>query len=189
MPPLTPEPQVLAFLAARRSRSARTLVAPGPDRAGLLALLTLAARVPDHGKLEPWRFVVLEGAARERVGERARDRATALGLDADKAAAAFTQGPVIVAVLSVPRETTKIPAWEQTSSAAAVCTLLLLAASAAGWGANWLTGPLARDADFIAAALGGAPGETVAGFVHIGTETVVPEDRPRPDIAALTTWA
>ncbi|MDT8343051.1 MAG: nitroreductase family protein [Thermohalobaculum sp.] len=188
---LRARPEVLDFLLTRRSRPARTLADEGPGRDDLSTLLTAAARCPDHGKLEPWRFVVIAGDARARVAAAARARTTAMGLDAgsiDKASAAFTQGAVIVAVLASPRASDKIPDCEQTMSAGAVCLSLLNAALAAGWGANWLTGPLARDPAFLTATLGAAPGEWVAGFIHIGRETVVPADRPRPDVAALTTW-
>ncbi|MCL5775728.1 nitroreductase family protein [Limibaculum sp. FT325] len=184
-------PEVLDFLLTRRSRPAKTLADEGPGREVLVTLLTAAARCPDHGKLEPWRFVVIAGDARARVAQAARDRAGALGLDTaavDKTAAAFAQGAVIVAVIASPKASDKIPDWEQTMSAGAVCLSLLNAALAAGWGANWLTGPLARDAAFLGATLGAAPGEWVAGFVHIGRETLVPADRPRPDTEALTTW-
>jgi len=190
-PPLRARPEVLDFLLTRRSRPARTLGDEGPGREELATLLTAAARCPDHGKLEPWRFVVIAGDARARVAQAARARAGALGLDAatvDKTAAAFTQGAVIVAVLAAPKPSDKIPDWEQAMSAGAVCLSLLNAALAAGWGANWLTGPLARDAGFLADVLGARGGETAAGFIHIGRETVVPGDRPRPDVGALTTW-
>lgn len=191
LPPLAPRPEVLDFLASRRSRSARTLGGAGPGRAELEGLLALAARVPDHGKLVPWRFVVIAGAARARLAQAALARAAALGLDAagaEKAAANFGYGAVIVAVLARPEPSAKIPRWEQEQCAAAVCYGLLIAALAAGWGANWLTGPLARDPEFVASALGGAPGDHVAGFIHIGTESVVPSDRERPDLAAITCW-
>ncbi len=95
---------------------------------------------------------------------------------------------MIVAVISSPKPVEKIPLWEQRLSAGAVCLGLLNAALASGWGANWLTGRMAYDAVFCAEFLRLAEGERVAGFVHIGTETVVPPDRPRPDVAALTTW-
>jgi len=189
--PLHARPDVLDFLLTRRSRPAKTLGDEGPDRKELTTLLRAAARCPDHGKLEPWRFVVISGDARRRVADAARERGMALGLDpqtVDKAAAAFTQGAVIVAVLASPKPSDKIPGWEQEMSAGAVCLSLVNAALAAGWGANWLTGPLARDAGFLAGTLGAQPGETVAGFVHIGRETVVPTDRPRPDVEAIITW-
>lgn len=188
--PLTPRPEVLDFLLTRRSRPARTLAHPGPDRASLTLLLTAAARVPDHGKLEPWRFVVIEGAAQDRLMQLVRDRAAALSMDAEaaeKAASAFGQGALIVAVIASPKETPKIPQWEQLLSAGAVCLSLLNAAMAAGWGANWLTGWAARDPEVLAD-LGAAGAEFVAGFLHIGSETAAPPDRPRPDVAAITTW-
>ncbi len=188
--PLTPRPEALDFLLTRRSRPARSLRGPGPDRATLTTLLTAAARCPDHGKLEPWRFVVIEGAARGRLSGAVRARAAALALDpeaADKAAAAFTQGETIVAVVASPKPSPKIPEVEQLLSAGAVCLSLLNAALAAGWGANWLSGFAARDPEILAL-LGVAAPEFVAGFIHIGTESFAPPDRPRPDIAALTTW-
>lgn len=189
--PLTARPDVLDFLLTRRSRPAKTLADEGPDRAALMTILTAAARTPDHGKLEPWRFVVIEGEARARVKAAAAGRAAEIGLDAagvEKTASAFGQGAVIVAVLARPKPSEKIPAWEQELSAGAVCLGLVNAALAAGWGANWLTGPLARDAAFLSGALGAREGEWAAGFVHIGRETVVPSDRPRPDVAGLVTW-
>ncbi len=185
-------PEVMDFLLSRRSRPAKTLGHGGPDRAGLETILTAAARSPDHGKLEPWRFVVIEGAARERAATLAAERAGVLGLDeatAAKVVAAFTQGDVIVAVISSPKPSEKIPAWEQQLSAGAVCLGLLNAALASGWGANWLTGKMAYDPVFRREMLGCGEDEAVAGFIHIGTERVAPQDRPRPDVGALTSWA
>ncbi|MEO0822635.1 MAG: nitroreductase family protein [Pseudomonadota bacterium] len=189
--PLAPLPEVEAFLATRRSRPAKTLAPEPPEEALVLRLLAAAARCPDHGKLEPWRFVVIRRAAMQRVQRAAEARASALGLGAEtaeKAGRAFGQGGVIVAVLASPKPSEKIPDWEQALSAGCVCYGLVNAALAAGWGANWLTGPLARDEGFLGEALGARPGEFAAGFVHIGRETVVPAERPRPDVAALTTW-
>jgi nitroreductase len=188
--PLAPRPEALDFLLTRRSRPAKTLAAPGPDRAALRTLLTAAARTPDHGKLEPWRFVVIAGAAQARMAATVRARAAALGHApeaAEKAASAFTQGAVIVAVLASPKPSEKIPEWEQLMSAGAVCLSLLNAALAAGWGANWLSGWASRDPEVLAA-LGARGAEFVAGFLHLGTETVAPPERPRPDVDALTTW-
>lgn len=186
-----PSPQVMEFLLTRRSRPAKTLGPGGPDRAGLMRLLTAAARSPDHGKLEPWRFVIIAGAARGRAAALARERCAALGLDqadTDKTVSQFTQGDVIVAVISSPKPVAKIPRWEQQLSAGAVGLGLLNAALASGWGANWLTGRMAYDPVFTGEFLGLDEGERVAGFIHIGTETTVPPDRPRPDVARLTTW-
>jgi nitroreductase len=186
-----PRPDVVDFLLTRRSRPAKTLGRGGPDRAGLMRLLTAAARTPDHGKLEPWRFVVIAGPARERAAAVAAERAAALGLDAataEKTVAAFTQGDTIVAVISSPKPSDKIPLWEQQLSAGAVALALLNAALASGWGANWLTGRMAYDPVFQRDVLGCAETEAVAGFIHIGTATVTPPDRPRPDVEALTRW-
>ncbi len=189
--PLAPNPAVMEFLLTRRSRPARTLGPGGPDRAGLIRLLTAAARSPDHGKLEPWRFVVIAGTARDRAAAVAARRCAALGLDeAEKAktVSGFTEGDVIVAVIASPKPSEKIPAWEQQLSAGAVCLALLNAALASGWGACWLTGPMAYDPEFLSEVLGCTGAERVAGFIHIGTETSAPADRPRPDVAALTTF-
>lgn len=189
--PLQPDDAVLGFLLSRRSRPAKTLRAPVPDRAALRVILTAAARTPDHGKLEPWRFIVLEKAALTRIAGLVAPRGAALGLDdekIDKAFAQFATADLAVAVISTPRTSDKIPLIEQVYSAGAVCLAMLNAAMAAGWGANWLSGWPSHDRTFTAAALGLGPDESIAGFIHIGTEGAVPPERPRPDIDALTTW-
>ncbi|MEO0763817.1 MAG: nitroreductase family protein [Pseudomonadota bacterium] len=107
---------------------------------------------------------------------------------AAKAVANFRYGGAAVAVIASPRASDKIPDWEQALSAGAVCMQLLTAALAAGWGANWLTGPFAADEAFLTGALGTAPGEYVAGFIHLGRETAVPPERPRPNLDAVVTW-
>ncbi len=181
----------LDFLSTRRSRPAKTLRAPAPSDDALRPILTAAARSPDHGKLEPWRFVVLRGAALERLAEAASARAEALGLDPEtgaKGRAQFADSPLCVAVVEIQRESAKIPPIEQTYSAGAVCLALLNAALASGWGANWLTGWVAHDRGFVAQQLGLGAHERVAGFLHIGTESSEPPDRPRPDIEAITSW-
>ena len=187
----TPNQAALDFLLTRRSRPAKTLGKPVPDRAELTQLLTAAARSPDHGKLEPWRFVVLEGAAFARLSALVGERGAALGKsveDIAKAQNAYDMAELAVVVVESPKASDKIPAIEQTYSAGAVCLALLNAALAAGWGANWLSGWPSHDAGFRAAAFGLAPHERVAGIIHIGTETAVPPDRPRPDLDAITTW-
>lgn len=186
-----PNPAALDFLLTRRSRPAKTLTAPAPDRQTLDRLLTAAARSPDHGKLEPWRFIVLEGAALTRMAESVEHCGARLGKDAEavaKARGAFADSPLCVAVVSAPVASEKVPEIEQVYSAGAVCLALLNAALAAGWGANWLSGWASHDAGFCAEALGLAPSERIAGFIHIGTETSAPPDRPRPDLAAKTLW-
>ena len=187
----SPNPQAMDFLLTRRSRPAKTLTTPAPDRDQLVPILTAAARSPDHGKLEPWRFIVLGRTALERLALAATGRAAALGLDEDQAAkarAAFADSPLCVVVVEVQKDSPKIPPLEQTYSAGAVCLALLNAALASGCGANWLSGWVAHDLAFGEQQLGLAPQERVAGFLHIGTETSAPPDRPRPDLDRITTW-
>jgi nitroreductase len=184
-------PSALEFLLSRRSRPAKTLTAPGPDRDQLLPLLTAAGRTPDHGKLEPWRFIVLEQGAMPRLAALAEERGVALGLSEQEIAkgrSQFDQGILAVAVIEVRKDSAKVPPLEQTYSAGAACLALLNAALADGWGANWLTGWVAFDDEFGRKGLGLEAHERVAGFIHIATETVQPPERPRPDIQALTTW-
>jgi nitroreductase len=185
-------PDVLDFLLTRRSRPAKTLGPEAPDRAELEVLLTAASRTPDHGKLVPWRFIVIQDPeTRADLAKAAQARMTELGLEPDKIeknALSFSYGGVIVAVIVSPASSEKIPPWEQWLAAGGVCLALLNAALASGWGANWLTGPLARDPVFPAQALGCSGAEFVAGFIHIGNETVTPADRDRPDIAGITEW-
>ena len=176
----------LDFLARRRSASAMALRAPGPGEDELRRLLTLAARVPDHGKLAPWRFVILRGAAKDRfvagLEAIARDRQ-----DAAKAVAKLGKirtPPLTVAVISrlAPGE---IPEWEQRLSAGAVCAMLIIAAQAMGYGANWITDWYAYDPG-ARRLLGLDEDEQVAGFVQLGTAAEAPLERVRPDVASLT---
>ncbi len=186
-----PDPAALDFLLRRRSRPAKTLTAPAPDRAALEPILTAAARTPDHGKLEPWRFIVLEKPALSRLAALARERGEALGFapeQVDKGVAQYADADLVVAVVASPQPSPKIPEIEQILSAGAVCLALLNAALAAGWGANWLTGWASQDRDFVQNGLGLAPHEFIAGMIHIGTETNAPPDRPRPDLSRITTW-
>lgn len=187
----TPNPAALSFLQTRRSRPAKTLTAPVPDDATVEMLLITAARTPDHGKLEPWRFVVLRKAALTRLSAVVAAHGAALGVDPDKCAKAeaqFGNADLAVMVVNSPKPSEKIPQIEQTYAAGGVCLALLNAALAAGWGANWLSGWASHDADFVTEHLGLAPHEKVAGFIHLGTETNTPPERPRPDVAAMTTW-
>ncbi|WP_420812497.1 nitroreductase family protein [Nioella ostreopsis] len=189
--PLSPRPEVLDFLLTRRSRPAKTLTTPVPDRATVDTLLTAAARTPDHGKLEPWRFIVLERGANLRLAGLTRDRGADAGLEPEKlekSARAFEDAHLVVAVVASPKASDKVPEVEQVLSAGAVCLALINAGLAAGWGANWLTGWMAFDRPFLSEGLGLADQEFVAGFIHLGTETNVPPERPRPDLSAITTW-
>jgi nitroreductase len=186
-----PNPQALAFLLSRRSRPAKTLGAPAPSQAELRPILQAAARTPDHGKLEPWRFIILERAALALLGVLARERGAALELDdiqAGKGANQFETGNLAVAVIEVQKPSEKIPPIEQTYSAGAVCLALLNAALASGWGANWLSGWPSHDRTFMREGLGLKDNERIAGIIHIGTETSAPPERPRPDLDAITTW-
>ena len=184
-------PDVMDFLLTRRSRPAKTLGLPVPDATDLGPLLTAAARVPDHGKLEPWRFIVLEERALQRLAQLVETRAAELELDADKIEKTrrqFADAHLVVAVIASPVPSPKVNETEQVMSAAAACLSLLNAALASGWGANWLTGWMATDRPFLADGLALLPHEFVAGFMHLGTEKFVPPERPRSDLHAKTTW-
>jgi nitroreductase len=184
-------PAALDFLLTRRSRPAKTLTGPVPGRAAMQTLLTAAARTPDHGKLEPWRFIVLEKAALTRLAGLVPARGAALGIEPEKitkAQAQFADADLAVAVISSPKPSDKIPQIEQVYSAGAVCLALLNAALAAGWGANWLSGWASHDRTFMTDGLDLAAHESIAGFIHIGTETSAPPERPRPDLDQITTW-
>lgn len=184
-------PAALEFLLSRRSRPAKTLRGPVPDRDTLRTILTAAARSPDHGKLEPWRFIVLGPITLERLAELAEERAPVLGIDPDKVEKGvrqFSDADLAIAVISSPKPSATIPGIEQTYSAGAVCLALLNAALASGWGANWLTGWASHDREFMERGLDLEPHESIAGFIHLGTETSTPPDRPRPDLDAITDW-
>ncbi|MBV1897246.1 MAG: nitroreductase [Rhodobacteraceae bacterium] len=186
-----PNPAAMEFLLTRRSRPAKTLGLPVPNRDQLGPLLTAAARCPDHGKLEPWRFVVIERTAMARLADLVESRAKALDKDdADtlKARSQFDMGNLAVVVVEIRKPTEKIPAIEQSYSAGAVCLSLLNAALASGWGANWLSGWVSYDDEFCKSGLGLATNESIAGIIHIGTESSAPPERPRPDVGAITEW-
>jgi nitroreductase len=183
---LSPHPEVLRFLALRRSASAVTLTTPGPTEEELAILLRLATRAPDHGKLAPWRFIVLEGEDKARFAGRLEAIAHERG-DATAAAklAKLKIPPLAVAVISSPRPAA-IPEWEQVLSAGAVGATLTYAALAMGYGANWITDWYAYDPQ-ARAILGLAEPERVVGFILMGTPREPPLERERPDPAALTT--
>ncbi|WP_371225889.1 nitroreductase family protein [Roseovarius sp. 2305UL8-3] len=186
-----PNPDAMAFLLNRRSRPAKTLELPVPTRAELAPILTAAARSPDHGKLEPWRFVVLERGALLRLAGLVDDCGARLGKTDEeiaKARSQFADSHLAVAVIEVQKPSEKIPAIEQSYSAGAVCLALLNAALASGWGANWLSGWSSHDRAWAEAALGIADHERIAGLIHLGTERVTPPERPRPDLETITSW-
>jgi nitroreductase len=188
---MSANPQAFAFLANRQSEVAKVFSLPVPDRDELVEILQAASRVPDHGKLEPWRLVVIEAPAMARIAGLAEAHARAVGADAqatDKARGQFDRGHLAVVVISSPKATEKVPLAEQILSAGALCLGVVNAASAKGWGANWLSGWPSHDAAFIARAFDCTPGETVAGIIHIGTPTSPAPDRPRPDLAKIVSW-
>ncbi len=185
--PLAASPQTLALLARRRSSSSQTLAAPGPDAAQLERLLTLGARVPDHGKLAPWRFLIIEAARKPVLIERLKSIAAARP-DAERASAKLGKlaaAPLTITVISRANPEAEIPLWEQELSAGAVCMNLLTAAAAMGFGANWITDWYAYDAQ-ARPIFGLEPNERIAGFVHVGTPPEAPLERARPDVASLT---
>ncbi|MDP3195146.1 nitroreductase [Tabrizicola sp.] len=181
----------LVFLKSRRSRPAKLFSFPVPSRDEVEEILTAATRVPDHGKLEPWRLVVVQGAAFRRLADLAEARAREQGGDDEKIAKGRGQydlGKLAVVVIASPKASPKIPATEQLLSAGALCLGIVNSAEAAGWGASWLTGWTAHDATFAARAFGCTDGEYVAGVIHIATPPEDGPDRPRPDLSRIVTW-
>lgn len=183
-------PGALDFMRKRRSHPSVTMAEPAPDEAQLQDLLAIAARVPDHGKLAPWRFIVYRAPAGEMIGGFLCDlyEKQAGPLDQaqrDKERTRFTRAPLVVGVVSCAAEHPKIPLWEQQLSAGAVCMTLLSAALAAGFAAQWLTEWYAFD-DEAGQYLGLKAGERFAGFIHMGTPTQTPAERPRPEISEIT---
>lgn len=180
----------LKFLNDRRSVPSRQLGEPGPDAAELQALLQAAVRVPDHGKLVPWRVLLIRGDARRRLGELLARTTLANNPDAapavvDKDRERFNFAPLIVTVIARIDETnSKVPAQEQLLSAGCVAYNLLLGAQQLGYGAQWLTGWAAYDPT-IRTALGVKDDERVVGFIHIGTSREPAPERLRPDVAEL----
>lgn len=188
---MTSSPQTLDFLLSRRSRPLKTLVPPVPTEAELAPILTAGLRVPDHGKLEPWRLIVLQRPDFIRLADLAGARARELGGDEamiEKGRGQFERGLLAVAVIASPKPSEKIPPAEQFLSAGALCMNLLSLATAAGWGANWLSGWPSHDALFRARAFGCSEEERVAGLIHIATPGQPFPDRPRPTLAAKVQW-
>jgi nitroreductase len=188
---LNDQSSLLSFLKTRKSASAKAVAGPGPSAAQLDEILGIAVRVPDHGKLNPWRFVVFEGVARGDVGKHFAARWAVLHPDHGKDSLDFQQGlfmraPLVVVVVSTAAAHAKIPVWEQQMSSAAVCYNVVLAAQALGFDAQWQTDWVAYDAG-AKQAMGISASENVAGVIYIGTSTVPLEDRPRPDVSALVT--
>jgi nitroreductase len=186
--PTHPSPETLHLLALRRSTPVAALGDPGPPPNDVADMLRLAMRAPDHRKLEPWRIFTIEGEARKKLGEAFANALKAAKPGAGEAELAEARGapmraPLIVAVISSPKDDPKkTPVWEQELSAGALCQNLLIAASAMGWAACWITEWPAYDAE-IGKAFGMTGRERIAGFIYIGTAKAEPAERARPDAA------
>jgi nitroreductase len=182
----------LSLLSTRRSGKPRDLVAPGPDEAQLRQILEIAARTPDHGKLAPWRFVIIPDGRREALARVITDayrieRPQAARLEIETLENFARQAPTLVVVLSSPKQS-HIPLWEQELSAGAACMNLLHAAHAMGFAGGWLTG-WAAFSETVRDAFGVAP-ERIAGFLFLGTPAAQLEERPRPDFNKIVSiWA
>ncbi len=183
--------ETIDFLKTRRSVKPREMTSPSPSPAELETILTIGARVPDHGKLAPWRFIVFEGDARNRAGEviakvfaRKNPNATLAEIDVEKRR--LTDAPLVIGVVSITKPHPKVPPWEQELSAGASAMNIVTAATALGYGAAWLTGWFAFDRDALDG-LGLKPDEKLAGLIHIGTPSKPSEDRPRPALADIVT--
>lgn len=178
----------LSLLTTRRSGKPRDLVAPGPDHAQLVEMIRIAGRTPDHGKLAPWRFVIVRDEQRDALAallvDGYRAERPAAGRAEIEAMEQFArQAPALVVALSSPRPGSHIPLWEQELSAGAACMNLLHAVHAHGFAGGWLTGWPAFS-DRVRDAFGVAP-ERIAGFIFIGTPGRPLDERPRPDESLL----
>jgi nitroreductase len=186
-----PAPQTLDLLLSRRSGSAKAMTGPGPDDMQLRTILAAAARVPDHGKLFPWRFILFEGEARARMGDLLLDcvKATETAPTPERLEmerTRFLRAPVVVGVVSRVRAGIPIPEWEQELSAGAVCQTMLIAAHALGFVANWLTEWCAYHS-LVKERLGLQQSERIAGFIYIGRSAITLEERVRPDLDKIVT--
>ena len=184
-------PDAIELLKTRRSIKPREMTGPGPSPAELDTILTIGARVPDHGKLAPWRFIIFEGDARTRAGEViakvfARKNPGAPAADVEIERKRLTDAPLVIGIVSFTRSHPKVPAFEQELSAGASVMNIVTAATALGYGACWLTGWFSFDRDVLDG-LGLKADEKLAGLVHIGTPTKPSEDRPRPVLSDIVT--
>jgi len=174
------------LLLTRRSVCAKDMCEPAPTDDQIETLLSVAHRVPDHGKLGPWRFIIFKGEARKQFGKRLERRTRKLQPDASEKLLEFERNrflraPLVIAVISSPSEHPKVPEWEQVLSAGAACQNILLAAHAMGFGAQWLTEWYAFDRKILKK-LSVTDAEKVAGFIYIGSYNEAPSERFRPDL-------
>ena len=180
---------IIDFLLARSSAPIPELKAPAPDDSQIRTILTAASRVPDHGRLAPWRFILYRGATREKIGEKllelAEKREGPLPEGRrNQELARFSRAPLVIGVISSPKENPKIPQWEMFLSGGLAAMNLMIAANALGYGTNMISNWYS-DSEEGRALLGLAPHERVVGFVHIGTHDGPGFERPRPDVSAL----
>jgi nitroreductase len=181
--------EIVDFLSSRISPPIHELKEPAPGDAEIEQMIRIATRVPDHGRLEPWRFILYRGDVRQKIGELLADLADRREGPLSEGRrqqemARFSRAPLVIGVISSPKEHPKIPQWEMFLSAGAAAMNLVLAANAFGYGANWITNWYS-DTEEGRRILGLAPHERVVGFVHIGTFSGSVPERPRPDIAAI----
>ena len=184
-----PAPKTIDLLLSRRSGSAKAMKEPGPSKKHLAQILQAGARAPDHGKLFPWRFIVFEGKGRDRAGDILAEVMQAEGersKQVEEERGRFLRAPVVIGVVSAAREQHKIPVWEQELSAGAVCQNILIAATALGFVANWISEWYAYH-PVVKEKLGLKAGERMAGFIYIGTAKEELEERPRPDLEKIVT--
>ena len=184
-------PEAIDLLTTRRSLKPFELVAPAPSPAEIDTILTVASRVPDHGKLTPWRFIVFEGDARLKAGAAIEAAFRAKYPDAKPEQIQFEQqrlarAPLVIAVVSRAAPHVKIPEWEQVLSAGAAAMSLVLASHAIGYAANWITEWCAYHPKVLER-IGLKPTERIAGFIYIGHPVEPLEDRARPPLEAITT--
>jgi len=182
---------IIDFLKTRRSVKPRNMTGNAPSESEIETILTIGARVPDHGKLAPWRFIIFQGDARARAGDiiadvYARRNPEAPADDVKRARESLSEAPLVIAVVSSPKTHPKVPPWEQQLSAGACAFNIVTAATALGYGANWLTGWFAYDRDVLTG-LGLKAEEQLVGFIHIGGAEKNNEDRPRPALADIVT--
>jgi nitroreductase len=184
-------PDAIELLKTRRSVKPREMSGPGPSPSELETILTIGARVPDHGKLAPWRFIIFEGDARVRAGDviakvfaRKNPNASPGEIDVEKRRLA--DAPLVIGVVSLTKPHPKVPPWEQEMSAGASAMNIVTAATALGYGACWLSGWFSCDRDVLDG-LGLKADEKLAGLIHIGTVSKASEDRPRPVLSDIVT--
>lgn len=181
----TRDKDTIDFLLSRRSILARMMEGPGPSDEDLRKIMETGMRVPDHGRLSPWRFIVIRGDAREQLGgviaeAYVKNNPDAIEEQVEIEKERFTRAPVVIAVVSKVQKEHKIPEWEQVLSSGAACQTMLIAALSMGYAAQWLTEWYAYDAD-VKKAIGAGEDDQIAGYLYLGNQMADPSERGRPD--------